>query len=165
MGFNDGYGYDGYGGNGYGGDMGYDGYNGYGGNGYGGNVGYDGFNGYGGNDYGMGYNSGYGNQGYDFGNQGYGYGQQGSVDRFGNVKYTKGQIIQGLRDYVTMNTGIPISAEEKIEDTPQLMRHACAAAKISQLGINYFCVPEMGLQIPFYFCTACGKLFYPKDFM
>jgi hypothetical protein len=108
---------------------------------------------------------GYNNYGYQNQNP-YGYqGQVGSVDRFGNVKYTRAQIIQGLRDYVMNNSGVMISKEEKIDDTPQLLRHACAEAKISQLGINYFYVPEMGLQIPFYFCTACGKLFYPREVM
>jgi hypothetical protein len=101
-----------------------------------------------------------------YNNQYGGYNQQmGTMDAFGNIKYTRSQIIQGLRDYVINMSGVIINKEERIEDTPQLLRHACAEAKVSYLSINYFMIPEMCMQVPFYFCTACGKLFYPRDFM
>ena len=103
---------------------------------------------YGENDYGM-YNDEYG----------------GRMDRFGNIRYTRPQIIQVLRDYCTNSTGVYISKEEKIDEAPQLLRHACAEAGISQLSMYEFPVQAMGISVPFYFCKACGKLFYMKDFM
>ena len=89
----------------------------------------------------------------------------GRVDSYGQVTYRRNEILQGLRDYVVNQTGKPISKEEKIEETPELLRHACVECKVSQLGVCYFTVPEMNLSVPFYFCTACGKLYYLKDFM
>ena len=92
--------------------------------------------------------------------QGYGYSQG-----FQQIRYTKGQIIQGLRDYVVNCSRVPINKEERIDDTPKLLRHACAECKVSQLGINQFNIPEMYLSIPFYFCKSCGKLYYPREIM
>lgn len=98
-----------------------------------------------------------------------GYGYQppvGRMDYSGFVKYTRQQMLDGLRNYVIMcNQGrIAISKEEKIDETPQLLRHACAECGVSHLQMLMFNIPEAGIQIPFYFCTACGKLFYYKDF-
>lgn len=90
----------------------------------------------------------------------------GTIDCAGYVKYTRQQMLDGLRNYVIMNTQgrVPISRAEKIEETPQLLRHACAECGVSRLQMLVFNIPEAGVQIPFYFCTACGKLFYYKDF-
>lgn len=89
----------------------------------------------------------------------------GRVDKYGMVHYTKAQILDGLRNYVMANTGRQITREEKLEETPQLLRHACAEAKITNLPLSNFYVAEMNVSVPFYFCQACGKLFYLKDFM
>ena len=89
----------------------------------------------------------------------------GRVDKYGMVHYTKAQILDGLRNYVIANTGRQITREEKLEETPQLLRHACAEAKITNLPLSNFYVAEMNVSVPFYFCQACGKLFYLKDFM
>lgn len=90
----------------------------------------------------------------------------GRLDYSGYVKYTRQQMLDGLRNYVIMaNQGrVPISKEEKIEETPQVLRHACADCGVSYLQMLTFNIPEAGVQIPFYFCTACGKLYYYKDF-
>lgn len=98
-----------------------------------------------------------------------GFGYQppiGRMDYSGYVKYTRPQMLDGLRNYVIMsNQGkVMISREEKLEETPQLLRHACADCGISYLQMLTFNIPEAGVQIPFYFCTACGKLYYYKDF-
>ena len=96
----------------------------------------------------------------DYGQQmGYGYNQK-------PIKYSRMQIINGMRDFVLARTGVCVSKEQKIEDCPDLLRHACVeVGDISQLQRNSFDIPEMGLSIPIYFCTACGKLYYYKDFM
>lgn len=101
--------------------------------------------------------------------QGYPQMQQGyPQDMYGGmnmIRYTRGQYLDGLRNYVTNSSGVAIMKEERIEDVPNLLRHACAEAKVSYLPKCQFYVPETGVTIPFYFCLACGKLFYFKDFM
>lgn len=154
------------------------------------NQGYD--QGYGQGGFNQGYNQDY-NQGYNQGgmfgqsnpfgmqdaygnmtmNMQGGYGQpynqmfMGRQDALGYVHYTRSQIIEGLRNFVFQNTGVTVNLMEKLEDTPPQLRHACAYSdsKISMLYQCSFSIPEAGLVVPFYFCKACGKLFYPKDFM
>lgn len=108
--------------------------------------------------YQQGYPQGYGN--------GYGAYPQGRVDGYGFVHYTHGQYLDGLRNFVMMNTQMAISQEDKLEEMPNgMFRHACAPAKISYLSPCRFDVPETGVSIPFFFCKACGRLYYFKDFM
>ena len=113
----------------------------------------------------MGY--GYNQQGQQMFGQQMDYGQQMSYGYNQKpIKYSRMQIINGMRDFVLARTGVCVSKEQKIEDCPDLLRHACVeVGDISQLQRNNFDIPEMGLSIPIYFCTACGKLYYYKDFM
>lgn len=92
----------------------------------------------------------------------------GRVDQMGYVHYSRGQVLQMLRDYVVMNTGKTIVCEEKLDDSPMgSLRHCCAESKsiITSLNPYTFQLPEAGIQFQFYFCMDCCKLFYPKDFM
>lgn len=89
----------------------------------------------------------------------------GRVGRDGLVHYTKQQIITGLQQFVLSNTGVNITKIEKLDDMPQVLKHACAPIGISGLQLCQFNVPEMNISVPFYFCKACGKLYYVKDFM
>lgn len=92
----------------------------------------------------------------------------GRVDQMGYVHYSRGQVLQMLRDYVVMNTGKTIVCEEKLDDLPiGSLRHCCAESKsiITSLNPYTFQLPEAGIQFQFYFCMDCCKLFYPKDFM
>ena len=92
----------------------------------------------------------------------------GRVDQMGYVHYSRGQVLQMLRDYVIMNTGKTIVCEEKLDDLPiGSLRHCCAESKsiITSLSPYTFQLPEAGIQFQFYFCMDCCKLFYPKDFM
>lgn len=92
----------------------------------------------------------------------------GRVDQMGYVHYSRGQVLQMLRDYVVMNTGKTIVCEEKLDDLPMgSLRHCCAESKsiITSLNPYTFQLPEAGIQFQFYFCMDCYKLFYPKDFM
>lgn len=92
----------------------------------------------------------------------------GRVDQMGYVRYSRGQVLQMLRDYVIMNTGKTIVCEEKLDDLPiGSLRHCCAESKsiITSLSPYTFQLPEAGIQFQFYFCMDCCKLFYPKDFM
>lgn len=92
----------------------------------------------------------------------------GRVDQMGYVHYSRGQVLQMLRDYVVMNTGKTIMCEEKLDDLPMgSLRHCCAESKsiITSLSPYTFQLPEAGIQFQFYLCMDCCKLFYPKDFM
>lgn len=92
----------------------------------------------------------------------------GRVDQMGYVHYSRGQVLQMLRDFVVMNTGKTIMCEEKLDDLPMNnLRHCCAESKsiITNLCPYTFQLPEAGIQFQFYFCMDCCKLFYPKDFM
>lgn len=92
----------------------------------------------------------------------------GRVDQMGYVHYSRGQVLQMLRDCVVMNTGKTIVCEEKLDDLPMgSLRHCCAESKsiITSLSPYIFQLPEAGIQFQFYFCMDCCKLFYPKDFM
>lgn len=92
----------------------------------------------------------------------------GRVDQMGYVHYSRGQVLQMLRDYVVMNAGKTIVCEEKLDDLPMgSLRHCCAESKsiITSLNPYIFQLPEAGIQFQFYFCMDCCKLFYPKDFM
>ena len=92
----------------------------------------------------------------------------GRVDQMGYVHYSRGQVLQMLRDFVVMNTGKTIMYEEKLDDLPMnSLRHCCAESKsiITSLSPYTFQLPEAGIQFQFYFCMDCCKLFYPKDFM
>ena len=92
----------------------------------------------------------------------------GRIDQMGYVHYSRGQVLQMLRDFVVMNTGKTIMCEEKLEDLPMNnLRHCCAESKsiITNLCPYTFQLPEAGIQFQFYFCMDCCKLFYPKDFM
>ena len=74
-------------------------------------------------------------------------------------------VIQCLREYVMSISQVPISAEVKLEEMPQLLKHACYQCGVSRLPMNTYSVQEFGINIPFYFCKGCGKLYYIKDFM
>lgn len=92
----------------------------------------------------------------------------GGVDQMGYVHYSRGQVLQMLRDYIVMNTGKTIMCEEKLDDLPMnSLRHCCAESRsiITNLSPYTFQLPEAGIQFQFYFCMDCCKLFYPKDFM
>lgn len=82
----------------------------------------------------------------------------------GETKYSKAQIYQGIREYILANTGMYVQKEEKIDELPNLLRHACAGVGVVGLAAYYFTIPETTVQVPFYFCNACGKLYLPKEF-
>ena len=78
-------------------------------------------------------------------------------------KYTKAEIKQGLIDEITCR-GISISKVDMIEEEPEQLRHACEPIGVSALGCNIFPViqPYGTVQVKYWCCTACGKLFISK---
>lgn len=98
-----------------------------------------------------------------------GYPQQtptgmGRIDSYGAIRYSKAEILQCLRDYIFKQTGMAVSREQKLEEEPDLLHHACAEAGVSFLGKCMFHVYDMNIAVPYYFCKACGKFYYYKDF-
>lgn len=89
-------------------------------------------------------------------NQNYGY---------SNIRLTKGMVLSELRTYVSSSTNTCISKEERLEETPNTLRHACAYNKVSFLPIMYFNLPAFNFSTPYFYCSCCGKLYYPKDFL
>lgn len=94
-----------------------------------------------------------------------GFGGMQGYPQMQPIKYSKTQIIDAMRNYIQQCSGTAVSGEDKVEEFPDSLRHACAPCGVSFLQKCEFPVPEMGFAVPFYFCTACGKLFYAKDFM
>ena len=95
-----------------------------------------------------------------------GYDCYSQMQGYGLPKLNRSMILQYIQDYVVNLTQVPISRVEKIEETPNMLRHACAeVGDVSYLQMNNFSVPELGINVSFYFCTACGKLYIQKDFM
>ena len=91
------------------------------------------------------------------------YSMQGQM---GYPRMNKTMIIQELQNYIVMSTQKPISKVVKLEDIESKFRHACAeVGDVSYLDVNYFPVPQLGINIAFYFCLACGSLYIQKDFM
>lgn len=81
-------------------------------------------------------------------------------------RITKAMVIQALQDSIVMYTGRPITQVVKVEEIEQKFRHACIeVGDVSYLDLNYFPVPELGIQVGYYFCMACGRLYIQKDFM
>ena len=117
-------------------------------------------------------NQGYGMQasqpqGYGMQQQGYGMQQPYGYDQYGFPKIRKvswGEMHERLVQYIYMNTNVYVNQEAKVDDAPDTLRHCCARAKVSLLTRNNFQV-EDGSSLPFYFCMACGKLIYCKEYM
>ena len=91
------------------------------------------------------------------------------VDRYGNIHYNKSELLYGLRNYVSVMHNSHILKEERLEDVPLVsgLRHACAYTPIhiSMLPVNYFNLPEVNMSIPYFFCPACGKVYFARDFI
>lgn len=82
----------------------------------------------------------------------------------GVTKYSKAQIYQLIRECVYANTKVWVQQEEKIGEQPSLLRHACAGLGVVGLAPYYYTLPQTNVQVPFYFCTVCGKLYLPQEF-
>jgi hypothetical protein len=86
-------------------------------------------------------------------------------DRYGNFKpYTKSQLTQGLTQFVTMKYGGYPQLVVKLDDcSAPSFKHACVRQGLILLNKQVFPVPEMGLEIPYYVCPQCGRLYYAPD--
>ena len=84
---------------------------------------------------------------------------------------TKGQVLQCLQNELSVfsvnNGGVAVSTMVKIDESPEVLRHACVNGGISHLQRQiYSCQTPVGVvQVPYFFCGICGKLFVYNDFM
>lgn len=84
---------------------------------------------------------------------------------------SKGALIQMIANEVGVhsmqNGGSGVSQFVKIEECPETVRHACVMGGISYLPkqIYGFGTDYGVVQVPYYFCNTCGKLFIYSEFM
>lgn len=96
----------------------------------------------------------------------YGYDNQMMGYNMQTPRINKASVMQYIQSYVINLTQVPISKVEKIDETPDILRHACVeVGDVSYLQVNKFPIQELGIYVMFYFCKACGKLYIQKDFM
>ena len=78
-------------------------------------------------------------------------------------KYNRSEVKQGLMDSVSQ-MGVCVSKVELIEEEPDRLRHACEPVGVSPLDVNIFPVwqPFGLVQVKYWCCKACGKLFISK---
>ena len=137
-----------------------------------------------GQDYGQSYGQDYGQNygqpyGQDYG-QNYGQDSQYNQNIYGQQMYdgrrfsgyTIAQIKQGLREFVMNYYGKPIRREVTMESYPMPeensqsnygnMRHACADRGVCYLEPSIFYIPNMDLEVVYYYCGACNTFYYRK---
>lgn len=92
------------------------------------------------------------------------YGGYGSYG--GNGHITKTQVKQYFDMCIANTYGVP-RVYVKLDDTSApFIKHPCVAQKkLVMLNRQIVPVPELGMQLPYYVCTCCGKLYTcPDDF-
>lgn len=89
-----------------------------------------------------------------------------AVNGVGYPRVNKAMILQEIQNYVFNMTKVPVAKVIKLDELDNKFRHACVqVGDVSFLDVNYFPVPMLGINVAFYFCTACGNLYIQKDFM
>ena len=92
------------------------------------------------------------------------YKYQNAVARGRMPRLTKQEIVAYLENYILNQTGLLPIKVERIEEFPDYLRHACwQCADVTYLYRNNFYIPEINYNIQYYFCSACCKLFIPRD--
>ena len=81
------------------------------------------------------------------------------VQRF--RRFTKAEVYQAIQMDCYNKTGVAVSSVVKLEDNPTSLRHSCFFTGVTFLPYNLWAVPtETGtINVPYYFCPKCGKLF------
>lgn len=81
-------------------------------------------------------------------------------------KFSTSQILMTLREQLAMQYNInPAQIQvQRIDEFPELLRHACAYGYIQWLPKQQFDVTDRdGYRVVYYyFCNKCGKLFFPS---
>lgn len=83
-----------------------------------------------------------------------------------SFRVPKYQVYDAIALYVMQSTGVGVKQMQKIKEAPDAFRHSCVQTGITILQRNVYRLQSGGtiVQIPFYFCTSCGKLFIFSEF-
>ena len=78
---------------------------------------------------------------------------------------TKTALLEWVKNYVQNGTGVFVTKVEKVDDLPQTIRHSCHLTGVCLINraTMYIPVGTYAVEVPYCFCTACGKLYVPKD--
>ena len=79
-------------------------------------------------------------------------------------RFTKAEVYQAIQEYCYQCTAVMVSEMVKIEDFPDALRHSCFETGVAYLPKYIWRVPiEYGfVEVPYYFCSRCGKLYVSK---
>lgn len=82
------------------------------------------------------------------------------------AKISKARIVDSIRQGVEITYKVPVSKIEYIDETPETIRHSCPMTGIAILNreISNVMIGNAYLEIPYYFCPVCGKLYIYKNF-
>lgn len=82
-------------------------------------------------------------------------------------RLTKTEVVNYVSQYCQANTGVAVNKVQKIDDAPSSLRHSCVATGIALLPrcCLQLTAPSGVLQVYFYFCAKCGKLYIVDDYM
>lgn len=97
-------------------------------------------------------------------NQGFGQSMP-TFNNLGIMMLRRDEKMMYLKSYIMRNTGLEVEVEQKIDEVPQFLRHACPVCGVVKLPMYSFCIQEAQFSIQFYFCNHCRKLYYPADMM
>ena len=76
---------------------------------------------------------------------------------------SRSELYNLLRQYLYAN-GCQISKEVRVDEKPQVLRHACLQTGVVFLPIQIFQPFGIhGAQVCYYLCKNCGKLFIVRD--
>ena len=96
----------------------------------------------------------------------YGNDMYGGYNNYRAPRISKSMIEQAIMQNCWQVTGVQPQRIVKLEEIDNLLRHACAMyGDIIPLGVNYFPVPDLGIQVAYYYCANCGTLYIQKDYM
>ena len=84
------------------------------------------------------------------------YFEQPKINRF-----SKSEVYNAIQCNCYNQTGITVSTMVKIDEFPDTLRHSCFNTGVTFLQQYIWQVPsEFGyIDVPYYFCPQCGKLF------
>ena len=76
-------------------------------------------------------------------------------------RFTKSEVYQAIQMDCYQKTGVTVTSMVKIEDCLNSFRHSCFLTGVTFLPQYIWQVPtEYGaVDVPYYFCPQCGKLF------
>ena len=82
-----------------------------------------------------------------------------------NRRYTKTEVYDSIKSYCCTNSS-GVSDMVKLDETPDVIKHSCVQTGVTFLQSLVWNVPipeEYYIQVPFYYCSCCGKLYVKNN--